>query len=83
MKEIIIYGAVKKGIKYTRILCDYGIEISGFCDTYKTGNINLEYGGQKEKLIFDLKDVDCNKYTIIIAIADSKQYEEIEKSEKI
>lgn len=39
-------------------------------------------GGQKEKLIFDLKDVDCNKYTIIIAIADNKQYEEVERKVK-
>lgn len=49
MKKIIIYGAGKKGIKYARILCDYGIEISGFCDTYKTGNVYFECGGGKKK----------------------------------
>lgn len=30
MKDIIIYGAGKMGTKYARLLCNCGIEITGF-----------------------------------------------------
>lgn len=81
MKKIILYGAGKRGIKYARLLCNYDIEIAGFCDTYKTGSVVYECmgGGKKEKPIFDLEQVDCSKYSMIIAIADKDQYEEVKR----
>lgn len=83
MKKVILYGAGQRGIKYARLLYNRGIEIAGFCDTYKTGNIIFECGrGTKEKPIFDIEQVDCNKYSMIITIADKDSYEEVERKVK-
>lgn len=45
MKEIILYGAGKTGKKVARILNRHGIQIAGFCDSMKTGNVTFDVGG--------------------------------------
>lgn len=35
--------------KYAEILYEHGIEIEGFCDTYKTKNIIIDCGGANKK----------------------------------
>lgn len=47
MKDIILYGAGKRGKYYANVLYEHGIEIAGFCDSYKVGNIMLNTGGVK------------------------------------
>lgn len=83
MKKIIIYGAGKRGKRYAKTLIEHGISVEGFCDSYKTGNVMFEYEDeQREWPIFNLNDIDRNQYTIIIAIENSNQYQEVERRVK-
>ncbi len=80
MKNVILYGAGQRGKYYASVLYEHGIEIAGFCDSYKTGNVVVEWeGGEIYKPIFNMGDIDCKKYSVIIAIADNKHFEEVRK----
>ena len=79
-KDIIIYGAGIRGKKIACQLYRHGIEIAGFCDTFKIGEGIFECGSMKiNKPIFSLLDVDRTKYTMIIAIADKEQYLKVQE----
>lgn len=45
MKDIILFGAGKKGKVTANLLWDEGIKIYGFCDSYKSGVIETDRGG--------------------------------------
>nr|WP_302167723.1 hypothetical protein [uncultured Schaedlerella sp.] len=45
MKNVILYGAGQRGKYYASVLYEHGIEIAGFCDSYKTGNVVVEWEG--------------------------------------
>lgn len=45
MKEIILYGAGRRGKKVARLLEEKGIKVSGFCDSYISGTVEIGEGG--------------------------------------
>lgn len=81
MKEIILYGAGKTGKKVARILNRHGIQIAGFCDSMKTGNVTFDVGGGKTetKPILDLENIAIYKYVILITISDYDQSIKVRK----
>lgn len=57
MKEIILYGAGKRGKKVADLLIKNNLNIAGFCDT----NINdqkIEWGGNNTNIFIGM---DCPK----------------------
>lgn len=72
--QVILYGAGKRGRRYAHLLYNHGIDIVGFCDTYKTGNVLLDYDGLVvEKPILDVEKIKGKGCFIVISIAN---YEE-------
>lgn len=83
MKEIVLYGAGKRGRKVAQILGEHGIEIAGFCDSIKEGEVAFDVCGEsKIKHIFHLEDLDANKYMIIITINNCEQIVKVSKRVK-
>ncbi|MEY8482214.1 methyltransferase domain-containing protein [Lachnospiraceae bacterium 48-21] len=87
MKEVVLYGAGIRGRKVATVLSEHGIEIAGFCDSTKTGEIAFDVCGKTRiKPIFPLVSVENDKYMIIITIDDHDQaikVAEIIKKQKI
>ena len=78
MKEIVLYGAGKRGRKIAQILSEHDIEIAGFCDSIKKGEVAFDvFGETRIKQIFHLEDIDAKKYMIIISINDRVQATEV------
>lgn len=76
MKEIILYGAGKRGMKIARLLLEHGIQVGGFCDSIKSGEIVV---GENKIDIIPLDKIDSDKYMVIITIADYDQAVEVRK----
>lgn len=80
MKEVILYGAGKRGKKVADLLNKSNLQISGFCDT-NIDNQKIEWGGVTIP-IYSLEWVAQNrdKYLVIVTIADYQEKSKIEKS---
>lgn len=80
MKEIILYGAGKRGKKTADLLIKNNIQIAGFCDA----NIDIqkiEWGGVMIP-IYSLEWIAQNKdkYLVIVTIADYQEKSGVEKN---
>lgn len=72
--QVVLYGAGKRGKRYASSLHCHGIDIVGFCDSYKRGKVLLDYDGLTvEKPIFDIEEIKGKGYFVVISIAN---YEE-------
>ncbi len=76
MKKIFLYGAGKRGKKVAEILMDKGIEISGFLDSNKIGEVII---GEHRYQIFSPESIvyDKDKFQVIISIAEYSIAQEI------
>jgi len=70
MKEIILYGAGERGKRFAEMLHERNIEIAGFCDSFKTGNISLDWG---KKPVWPIEHIDAERYIVIVSIADEEE----------
>ena len=78
MKEIILYGAGTNGKKVAQILWKHGIQIAGFCDSMKTGDVI--WGKESRKsAILDLNSIDNYKYVVLITICDGNAAAEVKE----
>lgn len=79
MKEIILYGAGKRGKKVADLLIKNNVRIAGFCDT-NLSNQKIEWGGVIIP-IYSLEWIAQNKdkYLVIVTIADYQEKSGIEK----
>lgn len=75
MKKIVLYGAGKRGKKYERILYNHGIEIAGFCDSFKNGSVIVEHEGKKQEIpILNLESLNKDEYLFVISVANHEQF---------
>lgn len=72
--QVVLYGAGKRGKKYAGLLHSHGIDVVGFSDSYKSGNVLFDVDGLAvEKPILDVEEIKEKDYFVIISIVD---YEE-------
>lgn len=81
MKKIFLYGAGRRGKKVAEFLNDKGIEIAGFLDSYKSGEMIL---GEHRYQIFSPESIpyDKNDIQVIISIAEYSIAREIKEKMK-
>lgn len=83
MEDIILYGAGKAGKANAYLLYKYGIEIAGFCDSFKSGEVEFECDGKiKKKKIFKLEELSKEQYVMSVTIMDYMEREDIIKKIK-
>ena len=76
--QVILYGAGKRGKRYACLLHVHGIEVIGFCDSYKNGKVLLDYDGLiVEKPILDIEEI--GGYFCVISIADREEAMQINR----
>ena len=73
MKKLILFGAGRRGVKIAQMLDKHGISIAFFCDSVKKGKVFWGGNPQKVNDIISIEDIDEEKYTVIITIADYGQ----------
>lgn len=73
MKEIILYGAGRRGKKVARLLEEKGIKVSGFCDSYISGTVEIGEGGVIPVYSLEYLIKNRQQFLVVITIADRKQ----------
>lgn len=74
MKEIILYGAGKRGRKVARLLEEEGIKIRGFCDSYKSGDVETGKGGVVLPIYSpEFIQKARERFLIVVTIADREE----------
>lgn len=76
MKELLLYGAGRRGKKVADILGKKGVTIAGFLDSNKTGEIMV---GEGEYKIFSPDSINLNDYRIMITIMDPQEVLNVKK----
>ena len=79
MKDIILFGAGKKGKVTANLLWDEGIKIYGFCDSYKSGVIETDRGGVIPVYPLEYVQEHREQFLVIVTIADSGERTQVNK----